>query len=196
MWFARPAAVQLLLVPILVLSLLTSTHAQNAENLAELQMQQMRKQMEAAGLDPDELLGPGDFVTGIMQQAGDMEANQREQERLEFETKNANFGKAVVTIEGKEYELQITQCDTNETGNNVFEIQAQQGPDKRVGMLSVVHNRHYKRVEVFFSFKGAGDWETDIRSELPKLENQKLEWKGEVDGGRGRTELALSLSCG
>ena len=192
---SRFALLSAAFLSILAAGLIQSSHAQSAEELAELQMQQMREQLKAAGLDPDEVLGPGDFLTGIMQQAADQEANEREQEALEFGAKNAAFGKAFVTVEGKEYELQITQCDTNQAGNYVFDIQAQQGSDKRAGMLSVVHDRHYKRVVVSFSFKGAGDWETYIHSDLPRLENQRLEWKGEADGSSGRKELALSLSC-
>ncbi|MGB5625404.1 MAG: hypothetical protein WBM61_06720 [Woeseiaceae bacterium] len=193
---SRFALLNAALLSMLALGFIQSAHAQSADEMAEMQMQYLREQMKAAGMDPDEVGGPGEFVTGIMQQGMDREANEREQAMLEFKARNAGFGKAVVTIEGEEYELQITQCDTNKTGNYVFEIQAQQGPDKRVGMLSVVHDRHYKRVEVSFNFKGAGDFETYIHSKLPKLENQKLEWKGEVDGSRGRTELAMSLNCG
>jgi len=180
---------------LVALGFIQSAHAQSADEMAEMQMQYLREQMKAAGMDPDEVGGPGEFVTGIMQQGMDREANEREQAMLEFKAKNAGFGKAVVTVDGKVYELQVTQCDTNQTGNNVFEIRAQQGPDERASMLSVVHDRHYERVVVVFHFKGDGEWETYIHSQLPQLENQKLEWKGEVDGARGRTELAMSLNC-
>ena len=192
---SRLALLNAAFLSLLAFGPIQSVHAQSADELAELQLQQMREQMEAAGLDPDEVFGPGSFATGIMQQGADIEAKQREQAMSEFEAKNAGFGKAVVTVEGKEYEFQITQCDTNQTGNNVFEIRAQHGPDERAGALSVVHDRHYKRVVVFFNFKGDGEWETYIHSQKPQLKNQKLEWKGEVDGARGRTELALSLNC-
>ena len=121
---SRFALLSAAFLSILAAGLIQSSHAQSAEELAELQM---REQLKAAGLDPDEVLGPGDFVTGIMQQAGDHEANERKQAMLEFKAKNAGFGKAVVTVEGNEYELQITQCDTNQAGNYVFDIQAQQG---------------------------------------------------------------------
>lgn len=192
---SRFALLNAALLSMLALGFIQSAHAQSADEMAEMQMQYLREQMKAAGMDPDEVGGPGEFVTGIMQQGMDREANEREQAMLEFKARNAGFGKAVVTIEGEEYELQITQCDTNPGGNYAFDIRAQQGPVERDGMLSVVHDRHYKRVVVTFNFKGAGDWETYVYSQKPQLKNQKLEWKGEVDGGRGRTELAMSLNC-
>lgn len=194
----RWVAAGLLLVPMLTLSV-QAAHAQGAEELAEQQLQIMREYMEAAGMDQSQVDQVEAMVQGKAQQVGAAEAAEKAQAAREFEARTAGLGHANVSIIGKTYQLQVTECDTTLLDGGDFSIGAQYGPDQRDGMLSIRGRSSHKRVELYFS-SSDGFWEAYIQDSVA-FDGERFEWAGRVDGDwPGKTEgesahISLRVTC-
>ena len=189
---ARWASPRLLLTPALLLSLLTPAVAQNADELAKQQMEVMKQYMEAAGMSAEDIARTEALAKGSMAPIVEAQTAQETREQAEFEARTAGLGKAVVSMPGKDIELQITECVSTDDGN--FRVKAQANHTSRSDSLHLGGNSHYKRNELQMFLKGVGEYDIWIEPMLA-LEDGRFAWTGTADGGNGATEVAVVINC-
>ncbi|NND46340.1 MAG: hypothetical protein HKN55_01630 [Woeseiaceae bacterium] len=163
--------------------------AQNAEELAEQQMQVLQQYMESAGMSPEQMKQAEAMLKGAAQPVAQQEAA----EKARFDAQTAGSGQASVSILDKIVVMQVTKCErVGQDGN--FIIEAQEGSERRKGWLSVGGDSHYDRAKVTILTSGVGLYEALI-SPLPDFDGTQLELTGRADGDRGPAELSVSVKC-
>lgn len=190
---AKKVMAQLILMPVLVISLETSAEAQNAEEQAEQQRKVMRQYMEASGMSAEQIAELEAISERAMNPIVEQQAAQDTAAQADFEAQTSGRGQAALSILGKDIEMPITRCETGVDGD--FFVEAKEGPGRRQGWLTVRGDSHYKRTEVQLLSPGIGFYEVHIRP-MRSLEGGRFSWTGTATGDRGPAELVISLQCG
>jgi hypothetical protein len=191
-WSAHTLATQLLLVFVFLALSWTSAKAQNAEELAEQQMQIMKQYMEASGMSENEMADAEAMFKDAMNPIVEKQAAEESKAAAEFESQTSGLGKASVSILGEEIEMRITRCETGKDGN--FFVEAKKGTDRRKGHLTLRGNSHYNRTEAHLLSPGIGLYEVYI-SPIAMPEDGQFSWTGMAEGDRGPAELTIDLNC-
>ena len=163
--------------------------AQNAEELAEQQIQVLQQYMENSGMSPEQMKQAEAMLKGAAQPVAQQEAA----EKAQFDAQTAGSGQVSVSILDKNVVMQVTKCErVGQDGN--FIIEAQEGSERRKGWLSVGGDSHYDRAQVTVLTSGVGLYEAFI-SPLPDFDGKQLELTARADGDRGPAELSINVKC-
>lgn len=191
--FARKVVAQLLLVPVLFLSLSTSVGAQSADELAKQQMEIMKQYMEAAGMSAEDIAKNEALARSSMAPIVEAQAAQEAQEQAKFEATHAGRGKAVISMGGNEVELQITECVSKDNGD--WYVKAQDRAN-RSSTLSISGDTHYRRSILWMNLKDVGAVEDIWIEPMVPMKDGRVAWAGTADGGRGETRISVNIECG
>jgi hypothetical protein len=189
----RSRLVLMTLASIVALPMLQSVAmADDAHDMAQQQMEAIRKQMESAGMSAEEIrkieAQYQDAIGPVVEQQAAKDAN----EQAAFEARNAGLGKAVVSVAGKYVEMQVTKCEPDDGGNFIIEAQADR--NRRNGTLNIRNDKHYERTTIMIMGKGIGDYEKWV-TPIVAVEDKKFSWIGMAQGPLGPTELTVTVNC-
>lgn len=180
------------LVTVLALIAPDSSQAQDANELAQQQMEAIKQQMEAAGMSAEDMEQMESAYKGVMGPIVEQQAAHEAREQAEFESQTAGLGKAVVSVPGKDIELQVTECLPAPDGN--FRIRAQASHDSRSDSLWLGGESYYNRTVLQMFLKGVGEYDIWIQP-MVNLEDGRFTWSGTADGGLGATEVTVTVDC-
>ncbi|MGB5261627.1 MAG: hypothetical protein WBO34_14055 [Gammaproteobacteria bacterium] len=167
-----------------------------AETREEQEMQQALEMMKSQGMDPQQV----QQMEGIMQNLMQMEAQKKNAELAKqtqaFEAETAGFGTATVEVEGKRYDLKVTECEVKDSQQGIFTIRARQAPGLDQGELSIYSNGVGRQQSVNFSTRTRPP--SDYRADRPglTLSDRSISWQGQVESNQRTLPFTLSLKCG
>jgi hypothetical protein len=167
-----------------------------AETREELEMRQMLEMMKSQGMDPQQM----QQMEGLMQNMMQMEVQKKNAEvarqTQSFEAETAGFGTATVEVEGKRYDLKVTECEVRDSRKGIFTIRARQAPGLDEGELSIYSDGVDRAQSVSFSTRTRPP--VNYHAERPglKLADRSISWKGQVESNGRKLPFTLSLNCG
>ena len=178
-------------VALLAIALAVTTQpvavAQSANELAEQQAELVKQYMEAAGMSAEEVAGQEEMFRKTMGPLVEAQAAQEAREQADFEARAV--GKAVISVPGKDIELQVTECLPAPDGN--FHVKAQENHDSRSDSLSLGGESYYDRTILQMFLKGVGEYDIWIQP-LVNLKDGRFAWSGTAEDG---TEVTVTVDC-
>ena len=166
--------------------------AQDANELARQQVEAMKQMMEAQGMSAEEIQQMEAMYKQSMGPIVEAQAAHEAREQAEFEARYARLGRAVVTVQGRDFEMQITECEMS--GNGDFRVRAQTNYDSRSDSLWLSGNSYYKRNELQAFLNGVGDFEVWIQPMIA-LQEGRFAWTGMAEGGGSSAEMTVTVDC-
>ena len=121
-----------LLVPMVLVSVIGlagGVHAQKGDGASQQQeMDQMMEMLEKSGMDPKQVQQMQDMFKGMEEKDRKQSSAKLKNEQQNFEAETAEHGTAQVEVEGKRYELTMTECKITDRSTGHFSMSARQAP--------------------------------------------------------------------
>ena len=162
----------------------------------QLEMQQMMEMMKSQGMDPQQMQQFEGFMQNMMQmetQKKDAEVAKKQQA---FEQQTTGHGTATVVVEGRQYDLKITECEVRNSQQSVFTIRARQAPGLDDAELSIYSDGVGRPQSVHFSTRTRPPTNYQTNDPQLQLAERSLTWQGQVDSDQRALPMTLNLSCG
>ena len=189
-----------LLVPMVLVSVIGlagGVHAQKGDGASQQQeMDQMMEMLEKSGMDPEQVQQMQDMFKGMEEKDRKQSSAKLKNEQQNFEAETAEHGTAQVEVEGKRYELTMTECKITDRSTGHFSMSARQAPGMDNVTLEVSGGGGHSLNRIGLMF-GKADFSVDTGSLTFQLNGKTLNWEGEVAmESRKKVPLKFNLTCG
>ena len=157
-------------------------------------MQQMMEMLQNSGMAPKQMEQMQEMFKGLEGQRGKQSSIKLKKALQKFEAKTAGHGTAQVEVNGRQYELIMTQCKITDRSTGYFSMKARQALGKEDASLVFSAGGGYSGNAMQFSSKNGRYKAQGTPTFL--LAGKTLEWTGIVEGDRGEVPLKFRLTCG
>lgn len=166
--------------------------AQDANELKRQQADELRKYMEAAGMSEEDIAKLESMYDDAVDPIASQQAADEERAQVEFEARATATGKATVSVAAETMEMFITDCVARDDGG--YTIGAQAAQDNRRNSLWINSDAHYDRTSITLYLRGIGEFDIEVRP-LVQIKDNRFDWSGIEDGGRGPKNVTVTATC-
>jgi hypothetical protein len=182
------------MVLILLMGLSGGAYAQRGDPASQQkELQEAMEMMKKQGMDAETQKQMEVIFKNMSEQATDQQSAKLKREQQEFKEETAGHGTAQVEVEGKQYELMMTECKITDQKTGRFTISARQAPGNANASLTVNGGGGHAQDTIQFSLAN-GSYEAG--NPTFQLNGKSMEWQGMVAGIEGDVTLKFRLTCG
>jgi hypothetical protein len=159
-------------------------------------LDQVMEMMKGQGMDPKQMEQMENLLKNMSQMETQQKAARVNKEQQAFEAETAGYGTARVEVEGKQYELKVTQCEVRDSQRGAFMIKARQAPGMDEGELSVHSDGPNLQNTFQFYTRSTTSKNYSSGSTAFEFDGKTLTWEGVVESNSKKVPLTLNISCG
>ena len=191
---------QLLIVAVALCGLVGPSdvvHAQRGDAVSQQQeLQKALEMMKKQGMDAKTQKQMENMFKNMSEKGAKHEAEKLKKKQQIFERETAGNGTAQVEIDGKQYELKMTQCKITDRSTGHFKMAARQAPGKENVQLGVGGGGGHSGNYIQLSLGKRDSYEASGNLTF-QLEEKTLNWEGQVAmGSRKSVALTIHMTCG